>query len=200
MPDPSGCLFFFVISVNIFVQASNNGFDLICFYMEGSLCRIVLVSLAMAWRSGVCAKMKSNNQNSRLIQISLYLACIYLSVILCRDFMGFGTQYREKRYPTSINPFYSIDKHGKTVQIPQQIHLATRSSIRSTENAESIDHWIGHHSGWDLTVWNEASMRNLVGIEFPWMWAVYNSLETYEERLDLTKYMILYLVTDGLTA
>ncbi|KAJ3303643.1 hypothetical protein HDV03_003617 [Kappamyces sp. JEL0829] len=60
--------------------------------------------------------------------------------------------------------------------------------MNATRNA-----MLGQHLGWKKRFWNEIDFIDLVKYEFPWIWPAYQHATGLQGKLDLAKYIILYI-------
>jgi mannosyltransferase OCH1-like enzyme len=77
--------------------------------------------------------------------------------------------------------------------IPRMIHQTWRDSTLPAAFAELARTWSRHHPRWQWRLWTDADNRAFVAGHFPTMLALYDRYPQPIQRVDVVRYLILYV-------
>ena len=84
--------------------------------------------------------------------------------------------------------------YPSNASVPKFIHQSWPSDQTPPPNVQAwSESWRIHHPTWEWVLWTEEDNQRLVDMHFPWFKDAYTQLNTPESRVEVAKYLYMYV-------
>lgn len=119
-----------------------------------------------------------------------------LGFIVIINFMGTALYILNEYFfvANGADQLHLCSKGNNNQRIPSQIHqiYGFKSAVLAQEHKQKREEWITAHRNYTNSLWDEAAVKDLIKVNYPQLYSMFVSYDSWIQRADVARYVLLY--------